>query len=376
MTPHLTEDQLNGFADGSLDDTARREVEAHIAGCASCRDEAAALRDLLAAARALPRAIEPDRNLWTDIEGRIGRGKGERGRGKRMWRWEVVLPLAATVVLALGVALWVTAGRRDAWTLVAAHGRPTIDGAAPSRLRALRAGARLETGGADSLLLRVGAIGTVRLGPGSRARIVAASAEGQRLALERGTIRAVITAPPRLFVVETPSAVATDLGCAYTLDVDSLGAGLLHVTSGWVELARDGRLVVVPYDAFAPIRSGVGPGTPFVEGAPAALRTALDAFDFGGGGAAAVAAALAAARSEDAVSVMNLLARTEGDLRAAVYDRLATLVPPPLGVTRAAILALDQRAMDRWWDSIRPPRLERAEPKKKRVRLDATRGLD
>jgi hypothetical protein len=73
---------------------------------------------------------------------------------------------------------------------------------------------------------------------------------------------------------------------------------------------------------------------------------------------------------------MNLLARTEGDLRAAVYDRLATLAPPPLGVTRAAILALDQRAMDRWWDSIRPPRLERAEPKKKRVRLDATRALD
>jgi hypothetical protein len=377
MTPHLTEDQLNGFADGSLDDAARREVEAHLAACASCRDEAAALRDLLAAARALPRTIEPERELWGAIAARIRAGAGSRepGAGRSVWT-RVALPLAAAVVLALGLTLWITAGRRDAWTLVAAHGRPTIDGAAPSRLRALRAGARLETGGADSLLLRVGGIGTVRLGPGSRARIVAASAEGQRLALERGEIRAVITAPPRLFVVETPAAVATDLGCAYTLDVDSLGAGLLHVTSGWVELAREGRLVVVPYDAFAPIRSEMGPGTPFVEGAPAALRAALDSFDFAGGGAAAVAAALSAARPADAVSVMNLLARTEGDLRAAVYDRLATLAPPPLGVTRAAILALDQRAMDRWWDSIRPPRLERAEPKKKRVRLDATRALD
>ena len=108
------------------------------------------------------------------------------------------------------------------------------------------------------------------------------------------------------------------------------------------------------------------PGTPFVDGAPAALRAALDAFDLGGG-AAAVRDALAAARPADAVSVMNLLVRTDGDLRAAVHDRLAALVPPPPGVTRDAVLALDQRAIDRWWDTIRPPRLE-AE-KKKKLRL-------
>ena len=32
-----------------------------------------------------------------------------------------------------------------------------------------------------------------------------------------------IWAPPRLFYVNTPSAVAEDLGCAYTLEVDDLG---------------------------------------------------------------------------------------------------------------------------------------------------------
>jgi hypothetical protein len=228
------------------------------------------------------------------------------------------------------------------------------------------------------VVLRVGELGTVTVAPGTRARLVSASERAQRLALERGTIRADILAPPRLFVVETPAAVATDLGCAYTLDVDSAGAGLLHVTSGWVELARDARLVIVPYDAYAPIRPGTGPGTPFADGAPVALRAALEVFDFGGGGAAAVRDALAAARPDDAVSVMNLLPRTDGALRAAVHDRLAALVPPPPGVTRAAVLALDQRAIDRWWDAIRPPRIERDSPavKKKRLRLETPRALD
>ena len=379
MTQHLTEEQLNGFADGSLAATERGVVESHLAACASCRADADELRALLAAARELPRAIEPEHDLWGGVEERIRRGMRDKGWGMRAWGWRVALPLAATVVLALGVTLWVTGGRRPAgWAVARVHGRPTIDGAAAGGVRSLRPGAIVETGAGDSIVLRVAELGIVAVEPGTRARLVAASADGQRLALERGTIRAEITAPPRLFVVETPAAVATDLGCAYTLAVDSLGAGLLHVTSGWVELARGGRLVVVPYDAYAEIRPGAGPGTPWAEGAPAALRAALDAFDFAAGGAVAVQDVLDAARPADAVSVMNLLSRTDGAVRVAVHDRLAALVPPPPGVTREAVLALDRRAIDRWWDAIRPPRIEldQRAPKKKRIRLEAPRTLD
>ena len=379
MTPHLTEDQLNGYADGSLAATERGAVELHLAACPPCRAEADELRALLAAARELPRAIEPDRDLWAGVEERIRAGAGSRepGAGRSVWL-RVALPLAATVVLALGITLWMTAGRRAGWAVVGTHGRPTIDGAVAGRARSLRPGGTVETGAGDSVVLRVGELGMVAVRPGTRARLVAATPDRQHLALERGTIQAEITAPPRLFVVETPAAVATDLGCAYTLAVDSLGAGLLHVTSGWVELARGGRVMVVPYDAYAEIRPGAGPGTPWADGAPAALRAALDAFDFAAGGTAAVRDALDAARPADAVSVMNLLARTDGAVRVAVHDRLAALVPPPPGVTREAVLALDRRAIDRWWDAIRPPRLERdgQAPKKKRVRLETPRALD
>ena len=60
------------------------------------------------------------------------------------------------------------------------------------------------------------------------------------MALDRGTIHARIWAPPKLFFVNTQAALAVDLGCAYTLQIDEQGAGLLRVTSGWVGLEREG----------------------------------------------------------------------------------------------------------------------------------------
>ena len=51
-----------------------------------------------------------------------------------------------------------------------------------------------------------------------------------RLALERGRIYATILAPPQKFFVETPSALAVDLGCAYSLEVIDTGETILFVS--------------------------------------------------------------------------------------------------------------------------------------------------
>ena len=378
MTAHLSEDRLNEYVDGSLDASAVPAVETHLATCERCRADAAALAGLVAAARGLPRSIVPDRDLWAGIESRIAAAsRREPGAGHLRWR-RVALALAASVVLALGVRWWASARRSPGWDYTAVRGRATIDGVAASPSGVLRPGAWIETDRADSVRLHVGEIGIVALGPGTRARLAVAGPHAQRLTLAYGALRAEITAPPRLFVVETPAAVATDLGCAYTLTVDSLGTGLLHVTSGWVELARGDHLVIVPYDAYASIDAAAGPGTPYVDGATPDLRAALDAFDAETGGAAALRAALAAAGPADAVSVMSLLTRTEGAERRTVYERLAVLAPPPAGVDRAAALALEPHAINRWWDAIRPPRLERDAgaflKKKKRLRLTAPRA--
>jgi ferric-dicitrate binding protein FerR (iron transport regulator) len=98
--------------------------------------------------------------------------------------------------------------------------------------------------------LDVADIGTLDVSPSSRLRIVETGAARHRVELAVGEVTARITAPPRRFIIETPSARVIDLGCAFRLSVDEMGQGTLLVTEGSVALAdRAGREVVVPTGA-------------------------------------------------------------------------------------------------------------------------------
>jgi hypothetical protein len=188
----------------------------------------------------------------------------------------------------------------------------------------------------------------------TRLKLLGVRAGEHRLSLASGRIQATIWAPPRFFFVETPSAVAVDLGCAYTLDVDPDGAGLLRVQHGWVGFEYEGRESFIPQNAVCRTRPGVGPGTPYYENAAPPLIDALLAFDFGDPASrrAALQVALAEARSQDALSLWHLLTRVDRADSARVFDRLAALVPPPAGVTRAGIARRDRRMLDQWWNAL------------------------
>jgi hypothetical protein len=296
----------------------------------------------------LPRSLDPPADLWPGIRDRMGRGKRNRGRGSRGW---IPLALAAALVFAVGVRL---ASRRPvAWALERTAGVPQVDGAPMGASGTLRVGESVETDDSSQAVIAVGSIGHVDVRPGSRVRLVRASDTDHRLALAYGTIHAKVDAPPRIFFVETPAGTAIDLGCEYTLETDRTGRGLIHVTGGYVEFAWNGTRAIVPLGAYAMTRPGQGPGVPYLEDAPAALREALVSFDFERGGAGAVRRALAAARAEDALSLWHLLARVDAAQRGEVYDRLAALVPPPAGVTRDGSVALDAAMLDRYWGLIR-----------------------
>jgi hypothetical protein len=290
----------------------------------------------------LPKSIEPPRDLWPDIEARINRG-GWKGR---RWYW---VPLAAAAVLA---GVWLVRSQPVSWDVTRLSGRPVVGTTALTATGRLRVGDSLWTDDSSRALIAVGKIGRVEVLPDSRVQLVAARADEHRLALARGTIDAKVDAVPRLFFVDTPAGTAIDLGCAYTLHTDSLGNGVLHVTGGEVEFQTGSRMARVPQGAFAQTRAAVGPGIPYVEDAPEPLIRALVAFDFDKGGARATRTALAVARPQDALSLWHLLQRVDPTLRALVYDRLASLVPPPPGVTRAAALALDSRALEGYWTKI------------------------
>src|ERR1700721_805511 len=84
----------------------------------------------------------------------------------------------------------------------------------------------LEIDGQSRAGLQADDIGKIDVYPGTRLRLLSMASGPKGLALDRWSIHTFIWAPPGQFVVDTPSAVTVDLGCAYTLQVDVLGAGM------------------------------------------------------------------------------------------------------------------------------------------------------
>ncbi|MCL4812899.1 MAG: FecR domain-containing protein [Vicinamibacteraceae bacterium] len=266
----------------------------------------------------------------------------------RLWP---LVAVAAIVLLALSVT----------WSRLpqASGGRwqvTWLEGTTWSDIRVVRetsvgAGEWVETG-ASRARLAVGDIGEVQLDPSTRVALVDTGQRDHRLSLARGRMHATIWAPPGQFYVETPAAVAVDLGCRYSLEVAADGSGILRVEAGWVGIEHGGRLALVPAGAIADTRTGTGPGTPHYEDASSGFDRALDVVDFGGAGAArreALAVVLSEARERDALSLWHLLTRTTGEDRGRVHDRLAALVPAPAGVTREGILRGDRAMLEAWW---------------------------
>ena len=212
----------------------------------------------------------------------------------------------------------------------------------------LPVGGTLDTG-AHEAELAIADIGSAQLSPKTRVRLEATSTERHQLYLERGRMHAFVSAPPRLFAVGTPNGQVTDLGCAYTLEIDDAGAGSIEVESGMVELeVANGRVVVVPAGASARLLAGRRASLPLAKGANAQLAAAVG--DFHAGVAGARDRVLATAQPSDAITIANLARITDAGERRGVLDRLAQLTKAPQGMTVDDVEQLGLFEM--WFDEI------------------------
>ena len=216
----------------------------------------------------------------------------------------------------------------------------------------LSVGQFLETDANSRAKIEVANIGNVEIAPNSRVQLVNSTSNEHRLSLERGILQAEILAPPRLFIVDTPSAVAVDLGCAYTLEVDAQGNSKLHVTSGFVALEKGGRESVVPAGAMALTKKGKGIGTPFAEDSSVEFQNAVYKFDFENGGNEALQTIIKESSLYDSLTLWHLLSRVPKAERIKVFDALSARVKPPANVTGEGVLRLDKKMLDAWWAEI------------------------
>jgi FecR protein len=283
-------------------------------------------------------------------------------RGTRLWFQFAGVAASALIMLSVWSGLRLpgemTAGGVG-WGVQQVAGAPRVGTKSigrPGEKGTLRIGQTLETDGESRASITVSAIGQVDIDPETRLRLAESRTSRTRLELERGTIHAMIWAPPGEFLVDTPSALAVDLGCAYTLQVDDSGAGLLRTTMGWVGFRLNGRDAFIPAGAVGETRKGIGPGTPYFEDASAEFRAALRQFDFAqlseGERTAQLTIVLAGARKNDVLTLWHLLSRASVADRGRVFDALNTSVPAPKGVTREGIVRGEHAMLDAWWNEL------------------------
>ena len=334
--------------DGELDGGARARLESHLAGCRRCRAE---FENLIFASRLISRLEIPDerpRSLpsWIADQEIAVRLK------PRINRKLILAPVAAIALIAVVLVWFIAQPQKNSLEVFSLVGAPLIESKKINRSARIETGQWLETDRSSRAMIQIADIGQVEVDTLSRVRLIRSRADEQRLALDRGRLHASILAPPRIFFVETPSGVAVDLGCSYSLEVDDDGSALLRVTSGWVALTLNGRESMVPAGAVCRAQPGAGPGTPYMEDASQELKLALIRFDFESGGDAALDKILAESRSRDALTLWHLILRVEERTRLRVFDRLSALVPPPSGVTREGVIALDRKMLDEWRNPI------------------------
>src|SRR5262249_14615614 len=318
FTRHVVK-RLSAYCNDELSPEETRRVREHLLVCRRCRKEHDEIKFGVQLAQELPLVSAPD-EMWSEIEALLDYGSRRQASQPKSQRfafafnWYQVATVAAVVVVAVAIGvIWSGYfGPRVEWNVEQVVGNVRIGGERVVDIGSLAVGQTLQTDSSSRATINVGTIGEVEVEPNSRIRLVQAQPTEHRLALDRGKINATISAPPRLFFVDTPAGEAIDLGCEYTLEVDAAGTSGLHVTLGFVAMMRNGAEVWVPRYGMCQARPGIGAGTPYFEDASDALVSVLEKFDFENGGAEALVTVLKESRPRDTFTLWHLLSRVDG----------------------------------------------------------------
>lgn len=101
MTCRACRDQLSAYREGELADPLRKELDAHLAGCAECRAQLAELEQMIQQMKGLPSVVVPAdfrSRVWQRIEKESG---FQRLRRAILEPWYLKLPVEALATAAV-----------------------------------------------------------------------------------------------------------------------------------------------------------------------------------------------------------------------------------------------------------------------------------
>jgi len=351
---HVTE-KLSSYLHGELSADSAMAVQAHLAECGTCRKALEEVRFGERLASTL-KQVEAPESIWNEIQSASKMRISSKQKTHRPVRLLATgFALASVVIFSVFLHSHAPDGPAPedlaSWKVSSVRGTPRIGSLQLSGTGRLRPGDSLQTDAHSEAEVQIADVGQLDLDPNSRIRLISSNSDQHRIALERGRMTARTWSPPRLFVVDTPSSTAVDLGCIYSCEVQRDGSTLLHVTLGLVALDFHGRETVVPAGAYCRTRPGGGVGTPYFDDSSEQLQTALNYVDFGKDEterARQLDIVLREARPRDTLTLWYLIPRLRESLRATTVDLMATLVPLPQAVTRSGVMTLNADMMDSW----------------------------
>ncbi len=358
-------DKFSAYLNNELPINERQEIAEHLLQCTECRKEFDEIKLGAKFAVQLKQAEAPV-NLWNKIENRLEE-KPQKSFGFVFLKSPIIVSFSFLVLAVVIIFVFINSRYTNSiefvenqpqvvkensiingWDIKTLSGIPKTDNQIFGEKGNFAVGETLETDGNSSALVQVANIGRVEIKPNSKVQLIKTEETEHRLSLEKGKLEAFIIAPPRLFIVDTPSAAAVDLGCAYTLEVDENGDSKLHVTSGFVALERDGQESIVPVGAMAITKKGIGIGTPFAENASKEFREKLYKFDFENGGEKSLEILLKNPNIKTSITLWHLLSRVSENDREEVFNKLNSVVKIPKEATKEGILNLDKEMLTFW----------------------------
>ena len=370
---------LNDYADGFLINEIREEIRSHLDRCLDCKNYYFDVIAVLKEAGSLPKkktSLQDFRKLINE-KPRGNKNKktslkilsinqldnylltGKRTRKfilkkqykKSGWFFAGAVITAIILGISLGI-LYHSQPTPASWSVDNLAGLPVIGSEELPGHGKIEPGEWLQTDAVSRARLNIGTFGEVDVQPNSKIKLIEARQNEYRILLKEGRIHAVIWDSPRLFIVETPSATAIDLGCIYTLEVNKDGSGLLKVISGCVALQSVGSKSLIPADAICKTEKGFGAGIPYFNDATDEFKAALNDFDLGKEKNSALSILINKSRKKDALSLWHLLSRVENNEREKTFGRLADLVEIPAGVTSEGIINGNKEMMGVLWESL------------------------
>ena len=371
---------LNDYSKGILLDEVRAEIHEHLNCCKSCTKVLDNMISISDAASAKKKIVRQNKRIWE----RVHKEREKNNRAQKIVprifpassrisseahhlksslmlkaneiENNKLLVIAGIIsVIALGVILaFMIFDHPPAsfWYVEKVSGYPVIESKVLTDQGIIKIGEKLYTDSESRVRLKVGVAGEIDVEPESEIEINETKSSEYRLVLSRGKISARTWIAPKLFSINTPSAVLTDLGCMYYLSVSDDSSTMLQVKSGWVLMEHNNNKSLLPAGTTCLSQISEGLGTPFSNEASTTFKASLYKLDFENSNTRELVNLLSEARQKDLITLFHLLKRLDQESCGIIYDRISVLFKIPQRITREGIINGDKDMLGRLWTEL------------------------